>query len=84
MSTIKDGTQYIKQCRDLGFNDAEIISAMKKANWQEADIHAALIAAPKPKAARHASKIILYIIIGVVILTLLAVAGLIIYTRFTN
>lgn len=83
MSTIQDGSQYIKHCRELNFSDAEIISALKKAAWQETDIQAALVAAPQTKS-RNLSKIILYIIVTVVIMAIVTVAGLAAYIWFTK
>lgn len=83
MSTIQDGAQYIKHCRELGFSDAEIITALKKANWQETDIQAALVATPKA-TTHNVSKIILYIIVAVVVVAILTVAGLAAYIWFTK
>ncbi|MFA5995691.1 MAG: hypothetical protein WCW27_00300 [Patescibacteria group bacterium] len=78
MTTIQDGTQYIQQCRQLGFTDAEIVSALRKANWQETDIQAALLKVLKTK--KHSiAKIILYIIIVVTGVLVLATLGLTAY-----
>lgn len=83
MSTIQDGAQYIKQCRSLGFSDAEIITALKKANWTEMDIQSALTATPKVKSS-NVSKIVLWVIVAMVIVAILAVAGLAAYIWFTK
>lgn len=79
---IQSGSEYITHCRALGFSDAEITQAMKKAGWQDSDIQAAFVLAsqatqaPMPhQVANKKSKLVLWIIISAVSLILLAAAA---------
>lgn len=80
---IQNGSEYITHCRTLGFSDAEITQAMKKAGWQDSDIQAAFVMASQTtpqtqmphQAANKKSKLMLWIIISAVSLILLAAAA---------
>lgn len=45
MNPLAVGIDYIRQCRALGFSDAEIIQELQKTGWQTGDINAALMQA---------------------------------------
>lgn len=76
MSSIEMGASYIRQCRMLGFSDAEIIQAMQSRGWQTVDVNAALMQASaaqtKPKSSRW-----LWIILGTLVVAVLVVTGII-------
>ena len=76
MSSIEMGASYIRQCRDLGFSDAEIIQAMQSRGWQTADINAALMQAAAKPTKSNGSRW-LWIILGTLVVAVLAVAGII-------
>ena len=40
---IDAGARYFQQCRVLGFSDAEIMSELVKAGWQQSDINSAMV-----------------------------------------
>ncbi len=76
MSSIELGASYIRQCRTLGFSDAEIIQAMQSRGWQTMDVNAALMQASaaqtKPKGNRW-----LWIILVTLVIAVLTVTGII-------
>ncbi len=83
----QNGSEYITHCRTLGFSDAEITAAMKKAAWQDMDIQAAFVMASQktaqPQMAHttntHKSKLILWVIISAVSVLLLGAAAVAIF-----
>lgn len=70
------GASYIRQCRTLGFSDAEIIQAMQTRGWQTVDVNAALMQASAP-VAKSKSNRWLWIVLGVLVLGVLAATGIV-------
>ncbi len=76
MSSIEMGASYIRQCRTLGFSDAEIIQAMQTRGWQTVDINAALMQAAAPVKKTRSNRW-LWIVLVVLVLGVLAATGVV-------
>ena len=76
MSSIEHGTDYIRQCRSLGFSDAEIIQALQKTGWQTVDLNAALLQASAAEPKKAKSNHWLWIILLSLCAALIAAAGI--------
>lgn len=75
MNPLAVGIDYIRQCRALGFSDAEIIQELQKTGWQTGDINAALMqAAVTTKPAKRSNRWLWILLISLCV-ALVVLAG---------